>query len=174
MADRICARCGRVGESNNIFLHHKDCNHFNDAPENQIYLCTECHALWHKGRWRYEDCNLENSCIENYKNPFTAEQTQSKFYGTVFTVDLQPGIHCLRVPKEIDGAFKIYLNPDGSFVCIPSIQQYALPKQVAGVPKYYTLHFNEKTGEIRYLPVMVPLYPMPKTGVPERDIDYVR
>ena len=41
----MCARCG-IQE--NLGIHHKDLDHYNDVPENLEVLCVSCHSSVHK------------------------------------------------------------------------------------------------------------------------------
>lgn len=45
MVKRQCADCG--GQEN-LVIHHKDYDHYNNAAENLAVLCVSCHLSWHK------------------------------------------------------------------------------------------------------------------------------
>jgi hypothetical protein len=174
--NKECARCGRWGDAHNIHIHHKDGNHSNNAPENKIYLCTPCHSLWHKGRWTYNDCDLMDSNINVTENPFNAYPVKSIFLGKQGVFMMNTDTQVIRVPVKTSEDFLLYLNPDGSLLYIPAACTDIPPAAYCKngrLPKYYTMHFDENSGEVRYVPVTIPLYPKPVTGVPERDIDYV-
>ena len=41
-------RCARCGAMENLGVHHKDFDHYNNAPENLQALCVSCHMTVHK------------------------------------------------------------------------------------------------------------------------------
>lgn len=43
-----CERCKYNKEPSILGIHHKDCNKKNNAPENLIVLCPNCHSLEHR------------------------------------------------------------------------------------------------------------------------------
>jgi hypothetical protein len=42
-----CERCGFVGHSCQLDVHHKDRNKYNNDPSNLETLCANCHRLEH-------------------------------------------------------------------------------------------------------------------------------
>jgi len=40
--------CGKCGTTKSLGIHHKDFDHYNDAPENLEVLCVGCHMSLHK------------------------------------------------------------------------------------------------------------------------------
>jgi len=42
-----CAFCGKKPRLHSLELHHRDGDHSNNDLNNLIYLCTECHRIYH-------------------------------------------------------------------------------------------------------------------------------
>jgi hypothetical protein len=40
--------CNRCGKTENLGIHHKDMDHFNNDPDNLQVLCVNCHMSVHK------------------------------------------------------------------------------------------------------------------------------
>ena len=43
-----CVQCGVVDD---LCIHHKDGDHYNNVPDNLQVLCNPCHNRMHKGEW---------------------------------------------------------------------------------------------------------------------------
>jgi len=48
----LCSRCGFVGDPCQLDVHHIDRNHQNNAIDNLITLCANCHRLEHKDEFK--------------------------------------------------------------------------------------------------------------------------
>jgi 5-methylcytosine-specific restriction endonuclease McrA len=61
-------RCSVCGSIENIHIHHKNGNHFDNRPENLIYLCNLHHSKEHK-RFIPNRDKLETTQIDFRFNP---------------------------------------------------------------------------------------------------------
>jgi len=50
-AELICSRCGYKEFNCSVEIHHKDKNRQNNAKENLIPLCANCHRAFHNNLW---------------------------------------------------------------------------------------------------------------------------
>jgi regulator of replication initiation timing len=58
-----CYRCKLTDVDAPIHEHHKNGNHFDDRPENKMFLCANCHMMLHWKRWKLSDIGLEDVLI---------------------------------------------------------------------------------------------------------------
>lgn len=44
-------KCARCGSSDQLVIHHKNDNHYDNHPDNLEVLCSPCHSRYHKQRY---------------------------------------------------------------------------------------------------------------------------
>lgn len=64
---KVCARCGFFEKQFAIQNHHINGNHYDDRPENEIWICSECHEGLHHGKWDGSEIGITNPTKKPYQ-----------------------------------------------------------------------------------------------------------